>query len=170
MFLCDNYQIKTFIFSIVSLKMSCSHQTLPDLYSMLVLIQRHFSSSPHTFVPSEVTFLANQINVCSDKAAFIRPPLLGASLTRVCVSSAFFCSYLCSPRMFVSAERGQKCKGPRNHLSGHFHSRRSLFGDTVCGDSGPGVAWMTLFTVWDRNESVICRAGGKNADLLLTQD
>lgn len=53
-----------------------------------------------------------------------------------CESSAFFCSYLCSPWIFVSAERGEKCKSPRNHLSAHFHSRRFLFGLSVCGDTG----------------------------------
>ncbi len=94
-----------------------------------------FSSNPHTCVLLEVTFLANQINVCCDKASFIRHPLLCDSLT--CEAERlrlFFCSYLCSPQIFVSAERGQKCKDPRNHLSARFHTRRSLFGDTVCCD------------------------------------
>lgn len=49
--------------------------------NMLVLILTGFSSNPHTFVLLEVTFLANQINVCSDKASFIRPLLLCDSLT-----------------------------------------------------------------------------------------
>lgn len=39
--------------------------------NMLVLILTGFSSNPHTFVLLEVTFLANQINVCSNKASFI---------------------------------------------------------------------------------------------------
>lgn len=75
-----------YTFSIVSLKMShygnifFAVHSLNYAANMLVLILMHFSSSPQTFVLLEVTFLANQINVCGDKMSFIRPPLLCDSL------------------------------------------------------------------------------------------
>ncbi len=111
--------------------------------NMLVLILTGFSSNPHTCVLLEVTFLAIKLMFVAIKRLLFdlcySATLSPREAERLRLFGFLLLLSLLS-RIFVSAERGQKCKDPRNHLSACFHTRRSLFGDTVCGDSGPGVS------------------------------